>query len=156
VNINLTLFGQMISFALFVWFCMKFVWPPLIQVMRDRQKSIEDGLMKAEAAEAELEKANDAAALELDAAKKQSAELISQAQQRANQIVEDAKDQARQEADRIVVAAQAEVDREVSQAKEELRRQVGTLAVEGAEKILESTVDRGVHQDMLDKLAARL
>jgi len=156
VSINLTLIGQMISFVLFVLFCMKFVWPPLTQIMRERQKAIEDGLNKAAAAEAELEKANNAAALELEDAKRQSAELIAQAQQRANQIVEESKGQAREEAERIVTAANAEIEQEINRAKEDLRGRVGSLAVEGAEKILEASVDRAVHQDMLDKLAARL
>ncbi len=156
MSINLTMLGQMISFVLFVLFCMKFVWPPLTQLMRDRQKLIADGLDKASAAEKQLEQANEAAAVELDEAKKQSAELIAQARNRATQLVDEAKGQAREEADRIIQGAQAEIDQEINRAREELRSRLGALAVEGAEKILEKTIDRGVHEEMLNKLSAQL
>ena len=148
MTINLTMVGQLISFVLFVLFCMKFVWPPLTQVMRERQKALADGLEKASAAEKQLEAANDAAANELEEAKKQSAELLAQARTRANQIVE--------EAERIKVGAQSEIDQEVNRAREELRSRVSELAIEGAEKILETSVDKSVHQDMLNKIAAQL
>jgi F-type H+-transporting ATPase subunit b len=156
VTINLTMFGQMISFVLFVLFCMKYVWPPLTAAMRARQKMLADGLDKAAQAEKQLEAANDSAALELDAAKKQSAELIAQAHQRSSQIVEDAKSQAVDEANRIKQGAQAEIDHEVNRAREGLRARVGELAVEGAQKILESEVTPAAHQEMLNKLAAQL
>ena len=156
MNINLTLIGQAISFALFVFFCMKFVWPPLTQIMRERQRTIADGLEKAAAAEQQLEQANEAADAELDTAKKQSAELIAQARNRATQIEEEAKARASEEADRIIAGARAEIDQEVSRAREELRSKVGELAVEGAEKILGASVDRKAHKSMLDKLAGRL
>lgn len=156
MTINLTMFGQMISFVLFVLFCMKYVWPPLTAAMRARQKMLADGLDKAAQAEKQLEAANDSAALELDAAKKQSAELIAQAHQRSSQIVEDAKSQAVDEANRIKQGAQAEIDHEVNRAREGLRARVGELAVEGAQKILESEVTPAAHQEMLNKLAAQL
>lgn len=156
MNINLTMIGQAISFALFVWFCMKYVWPPLTQVMRERQQAIADGLEKAAKAERQLEEANSAAETELEDAKKQAAELISQARSRATQIEEDAKEKAREEADRILAGAQAEIDQEINRAREELRGRVGELAIEGAEKILETSVDREKHQQMLDKLASQL
>jgi F-type H+-transporting ATPase subunit b len=156
VTINLTMFGQMISFVLFVLFCMKYVWPPLTAAMRERQKMLADGLDKAVQAEKQLEAANDSVAIELDAAKKQSAELIAQAHQRASQIVEDAKTLAVDEADRIKQGAQAEIEHEINRAREGLRARVGELAVEGAEKILESEVTPAAHQEMLNKLAAQL
>ena len=156
MNINLTMLGQLISFVLFVLFCMKFIWPFLIEAMRERQQTITEGLEKAAAAERQLEEANASADIELDAAKKQAAELIAQAQSRASQIVEDSKTQAHEEAERIVEGAQADIDQEISQAREELRGRVGELAVEGAEKILESSVDRGAHEAMLNKLAGQL
>ena len=152
----LTMIGQMISFVLFVLFCMKYVWPPLTQIMRERQSALAEGLEKAAAAEKQLEEANDAASSELDEAKKQSAELISQARNRANQIVDDAKGQAVEEADRIKTGAHAEIDQEVNRAKEALRSQVSVLAIEGAEKILESEIDQKAHQEMLNKIAAQL
>jgi len=146
----------MVSFVIFVLFCMKFVWPPLTSIMRERQQTIADGLEKAAAAEKQLEQANEAADVELEEAKKQAAELIAQARNRASQIEEEAKNRASEEADRIIAGAQAEIDQEISRAREELRAKVGDLAVEGAEKILESTVDRGAHEAMLSKLAAEL
>jgi len=156
VTINLTMLGQLISFVLFVLFCMKFVWPPITEIMRERQKALAEGLEKAAAAEKQLEDANDAAAVELEEAKKQAAELLVQARNRANQIVEEAKDLAHEEADRIKTGAQAEIDQEVNRAREVLRGQVSDLAIEGAEKILESTVDKNMHQEMLNKIAAQL
>jgi len=156
VNINATMLGQLISFVLFVGVCMKYVWPLLTEALRERQQIIAQGLENAAAAEKELEGANDAADIALEEAKKQAAELIGQARSRANQIVEEAKDQASDEATRIVQGAQSDIDQEINRAREELRARVSDLAVEGAEKILESSVDRNVHQGMLNNLAAQL
>ena len=156
MNFNLTFAGQMISFVIFVLFCMKYVWPPLTSMMRERQKAIADGLNKAAAAEQQLEQANDAAAAELEEAKKQASDLIAQARNRASQIEEEAKVKASEEAERIIAGAQAEIDQEIGRAREELRARVGELAVEGAEKNLEATVDKDAHEEMLSKLAAEL
>lgn len=156
MNINATMFGQMISFVFFVWVCMKYVWPVLMENLRARQRIIAQGLENAVAAEKQLESANDAADVALEEAKKQSAELIGQARSRANQIVEEAKGQATEEATRIVQGAQSDIDQEINRAREELRARVSDLAVEGAEKILESSIDRNVHQGMLNNLAAQL
>ncbi len=156
MNINLTMLGQAISFALFVIFCMKYVWPPLTTVMRERQKAIADGLEKAIAAEKQLENANEAADIELEEAKKQSAELIAQARSRASQIEAEAKTKATEEAERIIAGAQEEIDLEINRAREELRSRVGELAVEGAEKILQTSIDRSAHEAMLTKLAGQL
>jgi F-type H+-transporting ATPase subunit b len=156
MNINLTMLGQMITFVAFVIICMKYIWPYLTQAMRERQQTISEGLEKAVAAEKQLEQANEAADLELDAAKKQSAELINQARDRANQIIEEAKGQAREEAERIIAGAQGEIEQEINRAREELRGRVGALAIQGAEKILESSVDRNAHEGMLTNLAAQL
>jgi F-type H+-transporting ATPase subunit b len=156
VNINLTILGQAISFALFVLFCMKYVWPPLTNILRERREAIIDGLEKADRAEKELEQANDAAEQELEQAKKQSSELISQARSRAAQLEEEAKERAKEEAARIIAGAQGQIDQEISRAREELRARVGTLAVQGAEKILGTAVDRNAHENMLKKLAEEL
>jgi len=156
VTINLTMIGQMIAFVMFVLFCMRYVWPPLITVLRERQAALAEGLQKAAAAEEKLEEANNAVELELAAAKKEAGELLSQARSRASQIVEDAKVQATEEADRVKVGAQAEIDQEITRAREELRGRVGELAVVGAEKILEATIDRSAHQTMLNKLSEQL
>lgn len=156
MTINLTMVGQFISFILFVFFCMKFVWPPLTEIMRERQKTLAEGLEKAALAEKQLEEANDAASLELEQAKKQSAELIEQARNRATQIIDEAKENAQTEADRILTGAQAEIAQEVNRAREVLRAQVSSLAIVGAEKILEKSVDKNVHQEMLNKIASQL
>ncbi len=156
MNINLTIFGQLIAFTMFVLFCMKYVWPPLTTAMRERAKRISDGLENAAAAEQQLEQANEAADKELEEAKAQAAELIAQARSRANQIVEEAKTQANEEAARIREGAQDDIDQEINRAREQLRERVGDLAVEGAEKILQATIDRGAHEEMLNKLAAGL
>ena len=156
MSINLTMLGQLVSFVFFVLFCMKFVWPPLTAIMRQRQKDIAEGLEKASAAEQQLSEANNAAEVELEEAKTQAAELIAQANARASQIVEEAKGKAGEESERIIADAQSKIDQEINQAREILRAQVSVLAVEGAEKILEASVDKAAHQDMLNKLAASL
>lgn len=156
MNINATLIGQAISFTIFVWFCMKYVWPPLTAAMQERQQQMSDGLENAEKAQEELDQAKSEVANQLKEAKLQSASLIDQANKRANQIVEDAKGIAIQEGDRLKQAAQADIEQEVNSAKEALRQQVAVLAVAGAEKILENNVDQNVHSEMLNNLAAQL
>ena len=156
MNLNYTLFGQMILFIVFVLFCMKFVWPPITAAMADRAKKIADGLAAADKADKDLELAKEKAASDMKDAKAQAAEIIEQAKKRGDQMVDEAKEKAQEEAERIRAAAEAEVEQQVSQAKEALRAQVATLAVSGAEKILESSVDASKHSDMLDKLAAQL
>jgi F-type H+-transporting ATPase subunit b len=156
MNMNLTMIGQLIAFVIFVLLCMKYVWPPLTQIMRERRKAIADGLAKAADAERQLSEASSAAGDELEAAKQQSAELIEQARQRGNQIVEDAKGKAREEAERIQQGAEASIEQDVNRAREALRARVSELAVQGAEQILEKSVDREAHQEMLNKLAAEL
>ena len=156
MNLNYTLFGQMIFFIVFVLFCMKFVWPPITAAMADRAKKIADGLAAADKADKDLELAKEKAASDMKDAKAQAAEIIEQAKKRGDQMVDEAKEKAQEEAERIRAAAEAEVEQQVSQAKEALRAQVATLAVSGAEKILESSVDASNHSDMLDKLAAQL
>jgi F-type H+-transporting ATPase subunit b len=156
VNINITLFGQMVTFAVFVWFCMKFVWPAITGVMEERKNKIADGLDAADRAMRDLELAQNKASDQLKEAKQEAAVLIEQANKRASQIVEEAKDQARVEADRIKTAAQAEIEQEMNRAREELRAKVATLAVQGAEKILQTSVDSAANRELLDKLAAQL
>lgn len=156
MNINATILGQMISFAIFVWFCMKFVWPPIISAMRERQEKIASGLQDADQAQKDLELAKEKAADTLREAKQQAASLIEQANKRAAQLVEEAKDQARAEGERLKDAAQAEIDQELNRAKESLRAQVATLSIAGAEKILSSSVDQNAHNAMLEQLASEL
>lgn len=156
MNINATLIGQAIAFAIFVAFCMKYVWPPLIGAITDRQRKIADGLNAAEKARADLASAQDQVQAELAAVKTQAAQLIEQANRRAAQIVEDARAQAEVEGERIRQQAREAIDQEINQARESLRTQVAALAVVGAEKILQAQVDPNVHAAMLNKLAAEL
>lgn len=156
MNINMTLLGQMISFAIFVWFCMKYVWPPLINAMQERQKKIAEGLQEADRAAKDLELAQKKATDLLREAKEQAAQLIEQANKRANQLIEESKDQARVEGDRLKTAAQADIEQEVQRAKEVLRAQVAALSLLGAEKILQTSVNQEAHGKMLEQLASEL
>lgn len=156
MNINLTLFGQMLTFAFFVWFCMKFVWPAIITAMDERQQKISDGLDAADRAMRDLELAQDKATDQLKDAKQEAAAIIDQANKRAAQIVEDAKQQATVESDRIKAAGHAEVQQEITRAKEELRGAVAGLALAGAEKVLGASIDDSANRALVDQLAAQL
>jgi F-type H+-transporting ATPase subunit b len=156
VNINLTLFGQMVTFAFFVWFCMKYVWPVIIEAMDERQQKIADGLDAAERAMRDLESAQSQVSDQMQIAKQEAAGIIDQANKRAGQIVEEAKQQAIAEGDRLKVAAAAEIDQELNRAKEELRGAVAGLALAGAERILEASVDDAANRALVEQLAAQL
>jgi F-type H+-transporting ATPase subunit b len=156
VNINLTLIGQTISFAFFVLFCMKFVWPALISIMEEREKKIADGLEAADRADKDLELAQKKATQQLREAKEEAAAIIEQANKRAGQIVEEAKDQAKAEGDRLKVAAEAEIEQEMNRAKEELRGKVAALALAGAEKVLAASIDEKANSELVNQLAAEL
>jgi len=156
MNINATLIGQTITFLLFLWICFKYIWPPLVEAMRERQKNIADGLAAAERAEKNLAQAQDQVAAELAKAKEEAASILDQARARASAMVEEAKNDARVEGDRIKESAQSEIDQEVNRAKESLRAQVATLSVAGAEQVLGASVDASAHGKLLDKLAAEL
>ncbi|SHE73355.1 F-type H+-transporting ATPase subunit b [Modicisalibacter ilicicola DSM 19980] len=156
MNINLTLIGQMIAFAIFVWFCTKYVWPPISNALHVRQKKIADGLDAASRANRDLELAQEKANETLRESKEQAAEILEQAHKRSNQMVEEARDNARQEGERMIANARSEIDQEINRAKEELRAQVARLAIEGAERILESSIDEKKHRELVDKLATEL
>jgi F-type H+-transporting ATPase subunit b len=156
VNINATLIGQSVAFLIFVLFCMKFVWPPVIAALHERQKKIADGLDAAARAARDLELAQDKAGQQLREAKAQAAEIIEQAKKRGNQIVEEAVEKARIDADRVKVQAQAEIEQELNSVKDALRAQLGALAVGGAEKILGATIDQKAHAELVNKLAAEI
>lgn len=156
MNINLTLIGQIIAFAGFVWFCMKFVWPPIIAAMQEREKKIADGLAAADRAGHDLELAKEKAVERLKQAKDEAAGIIDSANKRANQLVDEAKDAAIAEAERVKAAAQAEIEQESNRAREALRSEVSALALTGAEKVLGASVDRDAHKALVDKLAAEL
>lgn len=156
MNINLTLIGQSITFIIFVWFCMKFVWPPIMGALQERTKKIADGLAAAERGEHEQVLAEKRATEKLHEAKEQAGEIIVQAQKRASEIVDEAKNDARTEGERLVAAAQAEIEQEVNRAKEILRKQVASVAMAGATKVLEREINESTHADILDKLVAEI
>lgn len=156
MNINLTLIGQTISFAVFVWFCMKFVWPPIMNALAKRKKEIADGLAAAERGHRERELAEDHAKQVLHGAKEEAAVIIAQAQKRAAEIIDEAKADAKTEGQRLITAAQAEIEQEFNQAREQLRSQVVSLAVAGASKVLEREIDAKAHGDLLNELATQI
>jgi len=156
VNINLTIIGQSVVFGLFVWFCLKFIWPFLISAMRERQQSIADGLEAAERAEKDLELAQRGAADHIREAREEASEIIDQARRRGGQMIEEAKVQAREEGERVKETAEADIEHSVNRAREQLREEVATLAVVGAERILSETIDRDRHRALLEQLAAEL
>lgn len=156
MNINLTLIGQMIAFVCFVMFCMKYVWPPILAAMAEREKKIADGLAAADRASHDLELAKEKAVERLVEAKHEATGIIDSANKRGNQIVEEAKGAAVVEADRVKASAQAEIEQETNRAREQLRGQVAALSLAGAEKVLGAAIDQEAHAGLVDKLAAEL
>jgi len=149
MNINATLLGQTITFFVFVWFCMKYVWPPIMQALAERKKQIADGLAAGERGKHELELASKRGAGMLHETKQKSAEIIGQAEKRAEQIIEEAKVNAKNEGERLLAGAKAEIEQEIHRAKEGLRQQVADLAIAGAEKILRREIDAKAHAELL-------
>ncbi|OUU38046.1 MAG: F0F1 ATP synthase subunit B [Cellvibrionales bacterium TMED49] len=156
MNINLTLFGQMVTFAIFVWFCMKFVWPVILSAMEERQEKIAQGLAAADQAIRDLADAKSTATNQMQIAKREAADIIDQANKRAAQIIEGAKVQALEEGDRLKQAAKAEIQQDFNRAKEELRAAVAELTIIGAEKVLQKSVNSDTHRELVDNLAQSL
>jgi F-type H+-transporting ATPase subunit b len=156
MNLNVTLIAQAVTFFAFIWFCAKFVWPPLMRAIETRQKQIADGLAAGEQGKRALELSSVQANEEIVKARARAAEIVAQAEKRASQMIEEAKSSAREEGNREKTAAKAEIEQEVSRAKEALRSQVAALAVSGAEKILRREVDTKVHADLLRAVQAEL
>lgn len=156
MDINATIIGQFLTFAILVWFTMKYVWPPVIKTMHDREKKIAAGLDAAERSKRELEMAEHKALSIIREAKQQATQIIEQANLHSTRLVEDAKSQAKDESKRIVEMAQGDIDREISQAKEALKAQLATLAISGAEKIIQRNLDVSIHNDLLNQLAAEI
>lgn len=156
MNINATIVGQFITFAILVWFLMKYVWPPITKTMHDREKKIAAGLEAAERSKRELETAEHKALSIIREAKQQATHIIEQANLHSAQLVEEAKVQAKHEGVRLVEMAQNEIDREVMQAKEALKTRLAALAVKGAEKLIQRNLDPSVQQDLLNDLAAEI
>ncbi|RDI46560.1 F0F1 ATP synthase subunit B [Aquicella lusitana] len=156
MDINATIIGQFITFSILVWFTMRYVWPPITKAMHDREKKIAAGLEAAERSKRELELAEHKALSIIRDAKQQATHIIEQANLHSSQLIDEAKVQAKQESQRIVEMAQSEIDREVTRAKEALKTQLATLAVAGAEKIIQRNIDPSSHQDLLNQLAAEI
>ena len=156
MNINATLILQSIAMMIFVWFCMKFLWPPLIKAMDERRERIAEGLAASDRAEKELETAKVEVDRQIREARDKAGEIVDQASQRHSQIVDQAREDATAERKRQVAAAEADIAQAANQAREELRAAVANLAVLGASKILEREVDAETHRELLDKLIAEI
>ena len=156
MDINLTLIGQSIAMFVFVWFCVKFIWPPLLEAIEERQKQIEDGLAAADRGEEKLVKAQAEAEEIIADARQQATTILNQANGRANEIVADGKSDGVKERERQLTAATAEIEQETNRAREELRGEVSAVAIAGAEKILNREIDAKTHADILGKLAQEL
>ena len=156
MSFNLTLIAQAVAFALFIWFTVKFVWPPLLRAIEARQKTIADGLAAAEEGKRSLEVSNKRADEEIKKARERAAEVLTQAEKRAVQMIDEARNAAKEEGNREKAAAKAEIAQQVTRAREQLRDHVASLAVAGAEKILRREVDAKAHADLLDSIKKQL
>jgi F-type H+-transporting ATPase subunit b len=156
MNLTLTIVAQAVAFALFIWFTVKFVWPPLLRAIETRQKQIADGLAEAERGRSSLAEAQKQTDVLLREARARAQEIVIAAEKAASLRIEESKSQAKSEGERLVAAAKAQIAQEVQSAKQQLREQVATLAVSGAEKILRREVDAKAHADMLNQLKAQL
>jgi F-type H+-transporting ATPase subunit b len=156
MNINLTLLGQMISFAVFIWFTTKFVWPPIIQALEERRKQIAEGLAQAERGQYAQELARKHASETIQKTKAQTAEMIAQAQKRATEILEEAKEEAGAESERILTTARAEAERERNRLRDQLREQLAQLTIAATQKILQREIDPTKHQDLLNAMANQI
>lgn len=156
MDINATIIGQFITFAILVWFTMKYVWPPVLKTLHDREKKIAEGLEAAERGKRELELAENQSLSIIREARHKAAQLVEQAQLQSAQLIEDAQKKAKEEGLRIVDLAKGEIDREVAQTKEMLRKQVATLAVACAEKIIHRQLDASLHKDLLHELVVEI
>ncbi|HRN62508.1 MAG TPA: F0F1 ATP synthase subunit B [Luteimonas sp.] len=156
MQFNATFLGQGLAFAILIWFTWKFVWPPLMRAIEERQQKIAEGLAAADNAQKNLAQAEEKVADELKAARAKANEIIDQAHQRANQIVDAAKAEAIAEGDRQKAIVEAEITASANRAREDLRKQVSSLAVAGAEKLLHREIDANAHKALLDELAAQL
>ena len=156
MNVTATLFGQIATFLILIWFIKQFLWGPLTGLMEERKKQIADGLAAAERGKHEQELAQKRATDVLHQAREQAADIISKAEKRAGEIVEESKAQAKAEGDRLLTAARSEIDQEVNRAKEVLRKQVVELAVAGAGQVLKKEIDSKTHQGLLNDLVASL
>ena len=151
MNLNATLLGQMIAFALFVWFCWKFVWPPLLAAMEERAKKIEQGLKDSEASAKKIVEAEEESKKMLAKAKSEAKQIMDNAKTQSEKIVEESKNKATEEKERIVGSAQAEIEKEVVNAKKSLEKDFSTGVMSAVKKIISKEVSSSDHQDTIDK-----
>lgn len=156
MDINMTIIGQTIAMIVFVWFCMRFVWPPLVMALDERRKQIADGLAAAEDGQKKLEEAQARFEETVRESREKAAEVIQQAEKRAREIVDEARQEAVAEGDRLLAQAKAEISQEASRARDALRGQVAAIAITGAQQLLEREIDPATHKQLLDKLASEL
>lgn len=156
MDINATIIGQFLTFAILVWFTMKYVWPPITKTMHEREKKIAAGLEAAERSKRELEVAEQRALAIIREAKQQASQVIEQANLHSAQLIEEAKNQGKIENRRIVEMAQGEIERDMAQVKEALKNQLAKLAIAGAEKIIQRHLDAATHDALLNELAAEI
>ena len=156
MNINATLILQSIAMLIFVWFCMRFVWPPILKALDDRREKIADGLAASDRAEQALADASQEVEKQISEARNRAGEIVEQANQRHSQILDQARDDAENERKRQVAAAESEISQAANQAREELRGAVAALAVAGASRILEKEIDAEAHRELLDQLIAQI
>lgn len=156
MNFNATLIGQMVTFAIFVWFCMKYIWPPLMTALEERNARIDEGLAAAQQGKKDLDEAQIKVGESLREAKQQAQEIINQAQKRASELVDEAKDIARDEAEKIKTSATADIDQQFNSAREQLRKEVSGIALAGAEQILKREIDAKAHSEILNELVAQI
>jgi F-type H+-transporting ATPase subunit b len=156
VGINVTLLGQMGTFLVFIWFTMKFVWPPIVKALEERRARIADGLAAAERGQKALESADAQVAERLREARQQAAQIIEQAERRGAELLDEAKDNAQAAGERMLAKARAELELETSRAREALRGEVAAIALSGARQLLEKEVDPNTHRELLDRLAGQL
>ena len=156
MDINLTLIGQTIAMIVFVWFCMKFIWPPILSALEERQQQIEEGLAAADKSQERLAEAEVEADKIVAEARQQATGILDQAHARANEIVAEGKESGVKERERQLAAARAEIEQEANKAREELRGQVSAIAIASAEKILKREIDAKSHDDILGKLAQEI
>jgi F-type H+-transporting ATPase subunit b len=156
MNINLTLIGQTIAMIVFVWFCMKYIWPPLMGAIEDRRKEIADGIAAGEKGQRELADARQGSEAIMQDARQKAVQVVDIAHKRSNELVGEAKHVAIAEGERLVQAARTEISNEQTRARDKLRREVAALAVAGATRVLGREVDAKAHAALLDELAAEL
>ena len=156
MNINLTLIGQAISFAIFVWFCMKYVWPPITSALDQRKKTIADGLSAAELGQQSLEKAKVDVEEKLTEAKSEAKNIIAMAEKRQSDILNEANVKASEETSKKLKLAEQEIEQLSMRLKESLKQDISKLVVEGAEMILKKEIDKSVHDKAIKDLVAKI